>query len=443
MNSELVPSPAPATPERRALTMKCIGVGGAGGNAVEHLAQAGFPGIDFIALNTDVQALESCQAAARCQLGAKLTHGLGAGGDPDQGRQAAEQDAHKIKALCKGADIIFVVAGMGGGTGTGAGPVVAKIAREAGALVLAFAITPFAFENARRQRQAKLGMQHFKDEADGVICLANERLATMVDEKTGLIDAFRVSHEWLAQGLRGIWRLLTKPGIINVDFAHLRTVMRDRHGESSFATADASGPNRAREIVERLTTGPMLDAGKQLDEAGSVLVSIAGGNGLSMAEINRLMEPFNQRCANAEVILGAMIDPAMQDRLEVTVIATRRLMPVEEAEKMSDRLLQEALLPTQLDESLGRPTRSSAEPPPPPPRYLPPPPDLTREEKERYMDRKAGITAPLRRVLPRLRQGQLALDVIPKGRFEKSQPTIHEGVDLDLPTFKRRGTVLN
>jgi cell division protein FtsZ len=443
MNPDLNPSPAPAEPARRALAMKCIGVGGAGGNAVEYLAQAGFTGVEFIALNTDLQALDNCRTAIKCRLGGRLTHGMGAGGDPDQGRQAAEQDAARIRGFCQGVDLVFIVAGMGGGTGTGAGPVVARIARECGALTLAFAIMPFAFENPRRQKQARLGLQHFKDEADGVICLANERLATLIDEKTGLLEAFRFSHEWLGQGLRGIWRLLTKPGLINVDFAHLRTVLRDRHGESAFVTVEASGPNRAREIVDRITTSPMLEAGKQLDEAASVLISIAGGAELSMAEVNRLMEPFNHRCANADVVMGAMIDPALQDRLEVTVIATRRLTTVEEAEKMTDRLLQEALLPAQTDNSLGTHMRGCAEPPPPPPRYMPPPPELTSEQKERFMDRKTGIPAPLRRVLPRLRQGQLPLDVISKGRFEKSQPTIHEGVDLDLPTFKRRGTVLN
>ena len=423
--------------------MKFFGVGGAGCNALEHLARSGFPEIGFTALNTDLQALDHCQVENKCRLGSRLTRGLGAGGDLEVARQAAEQDADQLRALCTGADMVFIVAGLGGGTGTGASPVLARIARETGALVLAFAILPFRFESQRRQRLARAGLEQLKDTADGVICLANERLAALVDEKTALGEVFRISHEWLAQGLRGLWRLLTRPGLINVDFAHLCAVMRDRHGESSVATVEAAGPNRARDIVERLTQSPLLDEGKLLDDAAAVLVSIAGGANLTMAEINRLMEPFNRRCAEADVVLGAMIDPSLEDRLEVTVIASRRVVPVEEAEKMTDRLLQEALLPPQIGEDLGTHVQGRPEPPPPPPRYLPPPPSLSPEQKERYLDRKAGLAAPLRKVLPRLRQGQLPLEVIPKGRFEKSQPTIHEGVDLDLPTFKRRGIVLN
>src|SRR5262245_60598698 len=208
----------------RPLQIRVLGVGGAGGNAVAHLVRAGFEGVRFAALNTDAAALQRVPVPEKLNLGAKSTRGLGAGGDPALGRAAAEEDAAAIRALCTGADVVFVVAGLGGGTGTGAGPVVARLARECGALALAIAILPFECEGGRRQRQAHMGLQELKNACDGVICLSNQRVFKLIDENTTLVEAFTIINEFIAQGVRGIWQLLLRPGLINVDFADLRSV---------------------------------------------------------------------------------------------------------------------------------------------------------------------------------------------------------------------------
>src|SRR5581483_7058949 len=231
--------------------VKVIGVGGAGGNAVEYMAKQDFLGVGFAAVNTDAQALSQLTMANRLTLGEKSTRGLGTGGDPEVGRAAAEEDVDKIKVLCQGADIVCVVAGLGGGTGTGAGPVVARLARESGALVLGIVTLPFDFEGSRRQRQAQLGLRELKAAADGVICLPNQRVFKLIDENTKVHEALKITNEFLAQGVRGIWRLLTQTGLINVDFNDLCAVLRGRHEESSLATVEASGENRSHEVIEK------------------------------------------------------------------------------------------------------------------------------------------------------------------------------------------------
>src|SRR5690349_19786055 len=229
--------PNDSTPEapvlKQAFTIKVLGVGGAGCNAVNHLARESFTGVSFAVMNTDAPALAQSPVATKLNLGAKTTRGLGAGGDPERGRAAADEDAAQIRALCDGADVVFVVAGMGGGTGTGASPVVARVAKETGALVLSIVMLPFDCEGVRRQRQALLGLHELKGVADGVICLPNQKVFKLIDEKTSLLEAFHLTNELVAQGVRGIWRLLFRPGLINVDFADLGAVTRGKHGESS------------------------------------------------------------------------------------------------------------------------------------------------------------------------------------------------------------------
>ncbi len=229
----------------RKFTFRVLGVGGAGGNAIDYIARLDFDGVGFAAINTDEQALLNLGLPERLTLGAKLTRGLGTGGDPELGRAAAEEDMEKIRALCAGADIVCVVAGMGGGTGTGAGPVVARLAREAGALVLGIVTLPFEFEGNRRLRQAQLGLRDLKAEADGVICVPNQKVFKLIDENTSVQEALKITNELLAQGVRGIWRLLSHTGLINVDFNDLCAVLRGRHEESSLATVEAAGENRS------------------------------------------------------------------------------------------------------------------------------------------------------------------------------------------------------
>lgn len=444
--------PSEAEESASRFTLKVLGVGGAGGNVVEHLARSSFPGVSFYALNTDLRALAACSAALTHPLGSKRTRGLGAGGDPEIGRAAAEEDAGQLRVLCAGIDVIVVAVGLGGGTGTGAGPVVARIAREAGALVLAVAALPFDCEGARRQQQARAGLEQLKAAADAVICLPNERVLKLIDDNTSLLDTFKISNDLLAQGVRGIWRLLTRGGILNVDFADLCSVVRGRHAESCFASVEARGENRAREVVEKLRQSPFFDGGAVLEEAESVLVSLAGGPELTMSEVNRVMAQINRACDGARVVMGAAIEEEFADRLSVTVIATRRGQVVPEVtlesgvsgnSAVTERPVSEegtgsegkAPEPGEQFLSTGRSSRTSS-------RFIAPPPALTPEQTEQALERQNG-GKPARKIRSRLRQGMLPLEIVSKGRFEKSEPTVYQGEDLDVPTYIRRGVALN
>ena len=307
---------------RKKISIKVCGVGGAGCNAAGYIAQTKFDSVAFLLLNTDAQALAASPLPDQWVLGQKRTRGLGTGGDPEQGRAAAEDDAARLASFCAGADIIFILAGLGGGTGTGAAPVLARVARESGALVLAMVTLPFEFEGGRRQRQAYAGLQQLKASADAVICLPNQKLFKLLDEKTSVLEAFVIGHGLMADGLRGIWRLLAQTGLINVDFADLCSVTRGRHAASSFASAEAGGEKRSEQVIEKLLAHPLLDGGQALNESDAVLVSLAGGPDMTMSEVNKIMEPVQRRCENAHLIFGAVIDEAFSGRLSVTLIAS-------------------------------------------------------------------------------------------------------------------------
>ena len=434
------------------LTLKVLGVGGAGCNVVEHMARSYFPGVSFYALNTDLRALAGCSTALSNPVGSKRTRGLGAGGDPEIGRAAAEDDAEQLRVLCAGIDVIVIVAGLGGGTGTGASPVVARIAKESGALVLAIATLPFECEGTRRQRQAQSGLAALKAAADAVICLPNERVLKLIDENTSLVETFKITNDLLTQGVRAVWRLLTRTGIINVDFADLCSVVRGRHSESCFATVEARGENRTRDAVEKLLQSPFLDGGAVLDGAESVLVSLAGGPELTMAEVNRVMAGINRACDGAHIIMGATVEEEFADKLSVTIIATRGRQstpggvadsPSTEGAVDSDPSVTPDV-PVVDNGSAG--LRDQFLSPAPEPRtvsrYVAPPPSLTPEQTEQALVQQNGGKPP-RKIRSRMRQGILPLEIISKGRFEKSEPTVYQGEDLDVPTYIRRGVALN
>lgn len=410
-------------------SIKVLGVGGAGGNAVGHMARQVFPGVTFAALNTDAVALAHAAVATKLSLGTRSMRGLGSGGDPARGRAAAEEEAAAIRSLCEGANVVFVVAGLGGGTGTGAGPVVARLAKESGALVLGIVLLPFECEGANRARQAQRGLEEFKGAADGVICLPNQRMFKLVDEKTSVLEAFQITNDLIAQGVCGIWRLLSRPGLINVDFADLCSVTQGRHTESALATAEARGEHRAREVMERLMTHPLLEGGAALADAGGVLVCISGGRDLSLSEVNHLTEQVRRQCDGAHLILGAAIDESMGDGLSVTLLAAK----------------SSTALPAQ---PVSEPVPAKVVPVPPAPMEATLPttglvaPDV-RPESEAVPAPGLGTSRGRAKGVNRLRQGQLALELVSKGRFEKSEPTIHQGQDLDLPTYIRRGVALN
>jgi len=422
------------------VSVHVIGVGGAGCNAVNQLrGQQQFDGLQFAVLNTDAVALGQSPVETKLMLGSKTTRGLGAGGDPERGRAAALEDVEKIGALCAGAGVLFVVAGLGGGTGTGASPIVARLAKEMGALVLAIVILPFDCEGAKRQQQAQLGLQELKEAADAVICLPNQKVFRFIDENTSLLDAFAITNEFLAQGVHAIYRLLTRPGLINVDFADLCSVTRGKHAETSLATAHARGENRAREVVEKLLEHPLLDKAQVLAEATSMLVCIAGGPGLTMTEVSRIMEQINRHCEHAHIILGAAVDDDLEDTLSVTLLASLARPSTE------DRFTRQ---PDAVGQDAQERTPSSAISSPPANRPVPIP-AAPHEMGLQPVPAAVVNAAPTghgtrsRKQGSRLRQGQLPLDIVSKGRFEKSEPTIHQGQDLDVPTYIRRGIALN
>jgi len=443
-------------PLREEFTLKVLGVGGAGCNAVEHIArqraaQSEFADVQLAAVNTDLQSLFDLSVECVMPLGATRTRGLGAGGDPDLGRAAAEEDTEQLRQLCAGAEVVVIVTGLGGGTGTGVSPVLARVAKETGALVLAIATLPFECEGARRQRQAQAGLEQLKEAADAVLCLPNQRVLKLIDENTSLIETFKITNDLLAQGLRGIRRLLTRAGIINVDFADLCAVVRGQHAESAFACAEARGEHRAREVVEKLLASPLLEGGAVLNEAESVLVSIVAGSDLTMAEVNRVMSPINRACENAHIIMGAAVEVAFGDRLSATIIATRRgqLEPETGAttatEAAASREPRQAgvgsLSAAKESPAFDTEFFEKASPARPASRFVPPPPDLAPDKKEQLLAQQNGKS--YRKPRSKMRQGMLPLEIVSKGRFDKSEPTIHHGEDLDVPTYIRRGVPLN
>src|SRR4051812_4951224 len=310
-------------PSNSRLTVKIIGVGGAGGNVIQQLQTTDLGAIPALVAHTNARVLADWTHPAKLLLGEGRTRGLGAGGDIEIGRQAAEDARAKLTEFCKDADLVFVVTGLGGGTGGGAAPVIARIAREAGCLVLGLATLPFDFEGVRRREQAKGSLREFRMAADAVITLPNQRMTSVFDQNTPMRDAFKLTNNLLAQGIRGIWQMLTRPGLVNVDFAYLYSIVRGKNAESSFASAEAAGEMRARDVVEKLVGSPLLDEGHVLAQSTDLLVSIVGGADMTIADVNKVMEQLQRRAETANLVMGAAIDEAYEGRLCLTVVATR------------------------------------------------------------------------------------------------------------------------
>jgi len=301
--------------------LKVIGVGGAGGNAVNRMIGAGLRGVDFIAANTDLQALNQSLAPTRLQLGKVVTRGLGSGGEPAQGRRAAEEDEQTLLDSLGDSDMVFITAGMGGGTGTGGAPVAARIARQTGALTVAVVTKPFGFEGRRRMRQAEEGLAELRAEVDTLIIIPNERLLAVVDKSTALTDAFAVADEVLLKATKGISDLVTVPGLVNLDFADVKSVMSSR-GNALMGTGRASGPGRATEAAQAAVSSPLLED-VSIAGAEGVLVNITGGRDLTLFEVNEAASVVtNAAGEDANVIFGSVIDPNMDGELMITVIAT-------------------------------------------------------------------------------------------------------------------------
>lgn len=302
-------------------TIKVIGVGGGGCNAVNRMIESGIEGVEFISANTDVQALRQTYAALKLQLGEKLTKGLGAGSDPETGRRAALEDTEKIIELLDGADMVFVTTGLGGGTGTGAAPIVSSLATELGALTVAVVTTPFAFEGRQRMKQAEIGLQELKESADTVLTIPNERLLGTVPSGMSLGDAFRFADDVLRQAVQGISDLITVPGVINLDFADVKTIMSNM-GLALMGTGVAEGEERASEAARRAISSPLLED-TTIEGAHGVLINITGSHDLTLHEVSQASQIIQAAAhPEAHIIFGSVFDERMEDKIKITVIAT-------------------------------------------------------------------------------------------------------------------------
>lgn len=324
--------------------IKVVGVGGGGCNAVDRMIDEGLQGVEFVAVNTDAQALMLSKAVTRVRIGEKLTRGLGSGGDPEVGRKATEESAEELYGVLKGADMVFITAGMGGGTGTGGTATVAQIAKEVGALTIGVVTRPFTFEGSRRIQSAEAGITRLKEQADTLIVIPNDRLLQIVDKKANLQTAFRMADDVLRQGVQGISELITVPGLINLDFADVRTIMSEG-GAALMAVGLAKGEDAARNAAEQAISSQLLDI--TIDGARGILFNVTGGSDLTLYDVNQAAAIIKETAhPDVNLIFGAVIDPNMKDAVRITVIATgferagapRRVIeaPVREARELSE-----------------------------------------------------------------------------------------------------------
>lgn len=374
-----------------------VGVGDGGCNAVDGMATHWQNGPSLIAINTDAQSLKTTQASTRLQIGEQITRNMGTGGDSNMGTLSADDDFDTLQGLFRGMDLVFVVATLGGGTGTGASPVVAKAARETGAMVIAFVTLPFSFEGDRRMSQARQGLLNLQDQADVVIVIPNQALFAAAGLNATAEEAFHQTDYYLSMGIFAIWKLLTQRGIINLDFATLRMVVRCSGGASCFSYGEGKGPQRAANAIQDALHSPLLDNGEALAEAESVLVSILGGSDMSIREVESIMTAVeNATLKDAHIHMGTSIDEAWNDAISVTIVASRFWRAEEEG-----------------DEKVA---------PEPHPAEGAPPAAAGKRKKRR----------------PETNQSQMILEGISKGIFKDVEPTIIDGEDLDVPTFIRR-----
>lgn len=335
--------------------IKVIGVGGGGSNAVNRMIENGVKGVEFITANTDAQALQLTKSEIKLQIGDKLTRGLGAGAKPEIGKKAAEESREHITTALKGADMVFVTAGMGGGTGTGAAPVVAELAKEAGALTVGVVTRPFTFEGPKRSSQALLGIEELKEKVDTLIVIPNDRLLEIVDKKTPMVEAFREADNVLRQAVQGISDLIAVPGLINLDFADVKTIMSER-GSALMGIGMATGENRAMDAARKAIQSPLLET--SIDGARGIIINVTGGANLSLYEVNEAAEIIIAACdPEVNMIFGASIDDNMKEEIKVTVIATGF-----EHKSSSRRPATAAPQPMQQSQPSQQPLNQAAEP---------------------------------------------------------------------------------
>jgi cell division protein FtsZ len=395
--------------------IKVIGVGGGGGNAVNRMIDAGMEGIEFIVANTDLQALRMSQAPMKIQLGVKLTNGLGAGANPEVGRKAALEDSDKIIEALEGADMVFVTTGLGGGTGTGAAPIIASLASEMGALTVAVVTKPFAFEGKRRLQQAERGIAELMDSVDTTIVIPNEKLLAVAQD-AGFFESFRVADDILRQGVQGISDIITIPGIINRDFADVKAIMAGM-GYAVMGTACATGPRRTTEAAQKAIASPLLEAGA-IDGAKGILINITGSTSLKLAEVQEACGIIqNAAHEDANIIFGAVLDEKMKDSVKITVIATGFKDSDVRRRKMEYEHKSSFVVSRSFDDDFPSMERQREVEPESDP--LPPPPPMVMEAAEQHVT-----------LAPEPTNGLDALRSAMIANFEQS--------DLDVPAFLRK-----
>jgi cell division protein FtsZ len=373
--------------------IRVVGVGGGGSNAVNRMIEAGVAGVDFIAINTDSQALLLSEAPTRVHIGEKSTRGLGAGGNPEQGEKAADESVEDLNEVLKGSDMVFVTAGMGGGTGTGAAPIVARVAQEQGALTIGVVTRPFMFEGTQRSKIAEQGLDRLKEHVDTLIVIPNDRLLELTDKRVSLNESFRMADDVLRQGIQGISELITVPGLINLDFADVRAIM-SQGGAALMAVGVGEGEDRARIAAEQAISSRLLDV--TIDGAQGILFNITGGPGMSLYEVNQAAAIIRETAhPDANLIFGAVIDEGMQDRVRITVIATgfERMSP-----SRRQMLQQQYGQQSQGQASAAGPASGEARPATS--RQVPPRPPAPREEEDeqpKFSPNNIDIPAFLRR----------------------------------------------
>ena len=409
----------------RPVTLKLIGVGGGGTNAIDRLKLEQLDRLQLAVINTDLKALGTSPVPDKILIGTSLTRGLSAGGDPELGRKAAEADADKIAEIVKGTDLVFLVAGLGGGTGSGASPVVAEIAAEAGATVIAFVTLPFSFEGGRRRKQAEEALAELRRVCDAVIPLANDMLLQEGTESTSVLDAFARADEWIGRGVKSIWAMLARTGLINVDFTALRQVFQHRGGKTLFGLGVGTGENPAQAALDDLKQCPLLHTPEYARKADRLLVNITGGTDLSLAKVHELMSALTEEFGReAHVVMGAAIDEALQGRVEICLLGTT---------------------------DLG--SRNFARRPAPAPARKPaertPAPTTTSSASDSNQNVKTTVSSPAARPSAadihktRPTQDEFGFQGgVPaenRGAFDKSDRNLFEGQDLDVPTYFRKG----
>ena len=452
--------------EEEIIPIKVVGIGGAGSNALDRVVLDGIEKSDLIAINTDVQSLASSVAARKVQLGRSVTRGLGAGGDPELGYEAAVESADEIRQALVDARLIFICAGLGGGTGSGAAPLVAQLAREAGSLVIAFATLPFSFEGKRRAAQAQEALVRLNEIAHAVICFENDRMGDMVAPKAGIHQAFAVADITISQSVRSIVNLIQRPGLIRIGFDDLLRALRSDNGRCLFGFGESDSDNRAHDALKQALKNPLMDKGKMLADAAHVLVQVAGGPGMTLSEVEILMQELGRHVNDrTQILFGTAVDGRMGNRLSVTIISSlvadgeivspgisatsepilAPLPPVweqprqpqpqidrgpepasSEAGPISDNLISVAA-PAPIEIPLVEP-EPEIKPPVPAPRLIGP--------KKKPLPVKEPAPPAEKHV--QAKQEVLQFEPVTRGRFEKSEPTIIEGQDLDVPTFLRK-----